>query len=535
VALTDAVIGNLRAPRTTGILRYADRRLTGELELRRAGVTVLEVHTSLPLDLSFTEVERRRLRGPISVRAVADSIDLSLLGAVTPYVRRAQGTLDADFGIGGTWEDPELTGRIAIRDGEAAFPALGVRHEDVNGTLVLSGDEIRVEQLTVRSGRGTARVTGAVRLEEISRPLLNLRIIARDFRALDIRGFLSLTGSGDLSLRGPVFGAMLTGRGTANRGVLYFADLITKEIVDLEDTLFEGLVDTTLLREEGLGSEFENRFLDSLRISNLELALGDDVWMRSTEANIQLRGAVTVGKEGDRYLINGTLETPRGTYRLDLAPTVTREFRVTRGQVRYFGTPDLNADLDIDAEHIVRAQRRENVTINVHIGGTLYEPRLRLTSNITPPISDAEIVSYLLFGAENVGTRESQQASEFVSERLYGVLSGQLESTFISDIGIPLDYLQIRPMARGGFFGGTTIDIGKQFNVFGTTAFLTASPLICPRQSSAVDLGASLEFRLSRRWLVAASVDPHRRCESFAAETTTRYQFGLDLFWETSY
>jgi hypothetical protein len=51
----------------------------------------------------------------------------------------------------------------------------------------------------------------------------------------------------------------------------------------------------------------------------------------------------------------------------------------------------------------------------------------------------------------------------------------------------------------------------------------------------AVDVGASLEFRLTRRWLVAGSVDPLRSCEALTTQLPTRYQFGLDLFWETRY
>lgn len=536
VAVEEAMIGGvLAAPRTTAVLRYSERQLLGEVDVRRGGVSVLEASVSLPVDLAFARVPRRLLPGALRVRAVADSVDFALLSAVTPYVRRAVGVLDADFGIGGTWEDPEFSGRLALRGAGADLPALGVRHEGIDGTFVLAGDELRVERLRLRSGRGAAEVTGVVRFEQLSRPLLDLRIRGNEFRVMDVRDFLTLTASGELELRGALFGATLSGRATANRGVLYFADLVTKDVVNLEDTLLLGLVDTVLLRQERLGAEFENRFLDALRIAGLEVQIGDDMWLRSAEANIQLRGAVQVEKEGNRYRLNGTLETPRGTYRLEVGP-VTREFRVTRGLVRYAGTPDLNADLDIDAEHVVRSRRAEDVTVYVHIGGTLYAPRLRLTSSVNPPLSETEIISYLMFGADQVGTREAVLTSQWVSQQLLGVLSGELEATVISNVGVPLDYLQIRPATHGGGLGGTAIDIGKQFHVFGTTAFLTATPLLCPREGAgALDIGASLDFQLSRRWLLAASVHPYRRCETFASESTIRYQFGLDFFWETSY
>ncbi len=341
-------------------------------------------------------------------------------------------------------------------------------------------------------------------------------------------------------MTGPFLEATVSGRGTATRGVLFFADLITKDVINLDDPFFAQFVDTTLIRRQGLGTGLESRFLDSLRVDSLRLEMGADMWLRSGEANVQLAGAVIVNKVRDRYALSGTLRTPRGTYRLAIAPTVTREFTVTRGEVRYFGTPDLNADLDIDARHIVRRPRAEDVTIFVHIGGTLYEPRLTLSSDIRPPIAETEIISYLLFGQPSVQAvaqgraGENQQVLDQAVARLFGALSSQLEYSLISDLGIPIDYLQIRP---GTGPSGTEIAVGKQFEILGTSAFLTASPRICPRSQvlSFETFGASLEFRLTRAWLLAASIDPTRSCETFGGPANIRHQFGIDLFWETSY
>jgi autotransporter translocation and assembly factor TamB len=487
------------------------------------------------------DVERRRLPGRIEVRAVADGVDLGFLGATMPSIRDVAGRLNADFGLTGSWDRPELTGRIAVRDGAVTLPALGVRYDKLNGDLVLSGDTVRVTELTLRSGDGSADLTGFVRWEQLREPIFNLDITGRDFRTIDVRDFLTLTASGDLELRGTLTHPVLTGRATATSGTLYFADLIEKEVINLEDALFAEVVDTALLRRQGLGAEFESRFLDSLRIDSLVVEMGTDMWMRSSEANIQLSGIVTVNKVRDQYLLDGTLETPRGSYRLVMTPAITREFAVTRGQVRYFGTPDLDADLDIEAQHVVRTARQRPVTVFVRIGGTLYEPQLSLSSDIRPPISDTEIISYLLFGEPSVQALAGSQASRdrLVLQTVMGMLSGQLEYSLITDLGVPLDYLQIRPGEMGGRLAGTEIAIGKQFNLFGTTAFLTASPRICPQQNVIRDLGrnigASLEFRLSREWLFATSVDPSRSCEVRAGSARDRYQFGLDLFWERSF
>ncbi len=539
VSLRNAGYGDFRAPLTRGELSYRDRRLEADIELRRIGVPVLSVTADLPIDLGLVGVERRRLPGRVSVRARADSVDLTLLEATVPQVRDIGGTFDADFGIEGTWEDPRLTGMLMLRDGAATVPALGVRHEQMDGRLRLSRDTVYVEALSVRSGPGNAEVEGFVVLEELSRPVLSLRIRGQGFRAIDVRNYLALTASGDLRLAGPLYQARLGGNATATRGVLYFADLLTKNVVNLEDTLFAEFVDTALVRSEGLGAGFQSRFLDSLRIDSLRVDMGQEFWLRSTEANVQLAGNVFVSKARNRYRLDGTLEAPRGTYRLELALGTSREFRVTRGQIRYLGTPDLNADLDINASHIVRSASATDDTVYVHIGGTLYDPRVAFSSSYRPVLSEPEIIGLLLFGAPTVaqGTSAEGFESRVLAQWLSTTVSGQLEYALISDLGVPLDYLQIRPTTGISGVSGFELGVGKQFQVFGTTAFLTASPRICQQyqEISPFSVGASLEFRLSRQWLVAASVDPLFSCESPTAQTTAKYQFGADLFWEKSY
>lgn len=550
LALQQFAFRGFRAPYLDGEFRYEGERLGGQFALWQSGERVLAISLDLPVNLALSGAPPQRRRpGPLAIRVRADSVDLGFVEAMVPVARQTGGRLSADFGVAGTWEHPQLTGTVAVRDGAATFPALGVRHQALYGRLRLVGDTIRVDSLSLRSGDGLAVVHGFVRLAELTRPLLDLSIRADNFRMMDVRDYLSFTASGAVTLKGPVYGAVLTGSGTVPRGVLSFTDLIAKQVISLEDTRYADIVDTSWVRRQGLGEAFENRFLDSLRMDSLVLTMGSDVWMRSSEANIQLAGRLTVSKQAGRYRLDGTLETPRGTYRLPLTSGVTSEFVVTRGQLQYFGTPDLNAAVDIEARHVVR-QRDQNVGVTVHIGGTLYTPRLTFSSDIRPPISETEIISLLLFGtssfqalAENAGNAALLRTtmSRLAASRLAGAVSGQLERSLITDLGIPLDFVQIRPgegIGGGGAgpLAGMEIALGKQVSLFGLPMFVTASPRICPQQALGVDLGASAELRLGSQWLLAASRDPVGSC-GFVAPLglPVRYQLGLDLLWERSY
>lgn len=548
VNLRQGRFGQFRIPQLLGAIDYRRRRLVGDFLLQRGGDSILTLVMDLPIDLALETVSQRQLPGPLSIRAEADGVDLSFMNLIGPYVRDAAGTLNANFGIAGTWDSPQLTGFVEVEDGSARFPALGTRHRDLNGRVVLSGDTIRIERLAVASGEGRAAATGYLRMEGLTRPRLNFQIAADRFAAIDVPGFLTMTASGDLALTGPVFGAQLTGEGTVPSGVLYFADLLEKNVINLEDSLYASLIDPNALADRGLREPFENRFLDSLTIRNLQVTAGNDMWLRSSEANIQLRGELTVNKTGRQYRYDGTMSTPRGTYRLPFVGS-GREFEVTGGEVQYFGTPDLNAAVDINARRSVRTVQDNVLNVFVHVGGTLYEPELALTSDHQPPLPEQEILSYLLFGQPSFGlaSGESSQlglAAASLGTAAFGELSSQLEQLLIGDLGVPVDYLQIRAgdITQGGGIARLTelqLSVGWQI---GEQIFVTVSPRICEEVNLNRGVGniellyPAFEYRFAPSWRLSLSADPARPCDAFSARALDfRTQWGADLLWDKRY
>ena len=538
-AFSNASFGSFRAPFMDGIIDYRNRRLNGEVHLWRSGQQVLNVTAHLPLDLALVPVAQRQLPDTLSVQARADSVDLGVLTAVTTTVQDVEGVFSADLGIGGTWEAPKLRGGLEIGHAAATIPALSVRYTNLNGSLSLRGDTIRVDSLTASSERGRAELSGYMQLERLTKPVLALNITTSEFKALDLRGYLALTASGRVALTGPVFGATLSGGGTVTSGVLHFADLVNKRVVNLDEPWVQDLIDTTLIRTQRLGPEFESVFFDSLQVSNLQLRMGEDVWLRSNEANIQLTGLVTVNKVRDNYLLSGTLQAPRGTYRLIVGP-VTREFIVRRGTVQYFGTPDLDAALDIEATHVVHPLpgpgQPAEITVTAHIGGTLRLPRLTLQAE-NADYSQAELIAFLITGRSSVELSVGQRAY------LLGVgaslLAGELERTVVSDLGVPLDYLEIRPGDPTNRFQGTQFAAGW---ALGAKTFLVLNAGVCQSSSRQTrftnSLGATLQFRVSPEWRTEASFEPVRNCaigDPDLNTTTVPRQVGFDLFWERRY
>ncbi|HEY6808618.1 MAG TPA: translocation/assembly module TamB domain-containing protein, partial [Gemmatimonadales bacterium] len=185
-----------------------------------------------------------------------------------------------------------------------------------------------------------------------------------------------------------------------------------------------------------------------------------------------------------------------------------------------------------------------DVTVLANIGGTLLVPKLTLSAD-KRDLSQTELISYLLFGQpsfELASDRSSGQGNRSVVldnavAVLSNAISGELERTVVSDLGVPLDYFEFRPDNPTDPFSGAQLAAGWQI---GRKTFLVLNAGFC--QGTAIDvgnaLGASLQYRFNSEWRTEASFEPVRSCDaaitSVSATPAVR-QVGLDLFWEKRY
>ena len=441
--LSDGRFGDFLAPLVQGVVNYESRRLDANLDLWRTGEDILQVEAHLPLDLAFQGVPKRRLDGPLSVRAHADSVDLGLLEALTPAVAEVQGILAADVQVDGTWAAPRLAGHVEVRDGSMSVPGLGVRFGTVKGVAALQGDSVVLRDVLLTSGGGRLSATGGLRLEDLSRPVLGLDLRADQFRAIDVRNFLTLVASGNLHLTGPVFGATLTGNLVANSGVLYFADLVNKRIINLEDPTNADLVDTSLIRRANLGAEFQNRFLDSLRVDDRGSPWGG-MSCSGPPRPISSWRAAPREQGGREYRPIGTLTAARGSYTLKIGP-VTRDFTVSRGRSAVHRRPERGARHP--ASHIVRTVRSgEEIPVMARITGTLFVPKVALESPSGRRSRRPTWSRTSSSGAPRARRRRSGQGgAPDGPPNCSSALSSEVERALIQDFGVPIDLIEIRP------------------------------------------------------------------------------------------
>jgi translocation and assembly module TamB len=572
----DATLVGVPVERVSLEGRYAARRMVAELGLFRDGARLLGANATLPLDLALAPGTRRfpddTLRG--SVRA--DSLDLALFGAVVPGLREVAGRMRVGFDLGGTWEHPQLFGALRLDDGAATVVPAGIRLQALAADVALEGDSVAVRRVHARSGApgDTLALTGFVRLSSASNPTLGLRLAARNFLAIDRPRLATLWISTPEPVRveGPYLGAVVRGAVRAERGRISIPELIDKRIVDLNE--YRDVVDTTIGQNRRL-IPAPSAFVENLTLDGVRLEVGDDVWLRSPEANIKLGGSLAVtravgrgpglgvgSRDQAQLALLGALGVTRGTYRLNLG-FAQPIFEVEPGTLRFFGTPDLNPTLDVRAVHVVRQARsasainRPDVRVQVNIGGTLNQPTLRLSSADTPPVPDTDLVSYLVTGepaSAVLGQTQGSEQGAALALRLAGsLLSGALTQ------GGPFDVVQVQTAGASGATTGflrssgdilsrTRLGVGGQL---GRRTFYTFTTGLCglnsPTDANAFSLFANgLGFKVERRLTPTLSVEVglepgsvQQACNRAGASSRsyqqTPTQGGIDFFRRWSF
>ena len=569
-SLATAAFAGLRLESVAADGRYADRRLTTTLTYSRLGIPALHADASLPIDLSLGATGPRLLEEPLTARVRTDSTGLALIEAFSRAVTGASGSLALDVDVIGTWKHPRANGALRVHDGALKLTPLGdVTFGAIDADVAFAGDSIVVRTLQARSGGahvGTARVSGWLGLRDVENPTFDLALALQGFNAIarpsDVAD-LDLTG--ELRLAGSQRGATLTGGLLVDRGLIPVPELYQKQVISLDDPEFLHVVDTSAFENRRLFPQPPSDLLNNLTIRNVQVQMGRDVWLRSDEANINLGGSVNItrsravnGVNAD-FALDGSLQTVRGTYRLNLGP-VQRPFEVESGELRWFGDPDFrSATMSINALHTVRQfsqqTARPDVHVRVHIGGTLRAPVADLSSPDSLRVTNADLISYLVTGGPSyeIGGRGGDYTSTAArvllsswSSVLGSKATGNLcDDAQLSTAGLDAYQGRIRDVGSN-ILSGTRFNCAKQVS---ERVFVRLDAGLCQLgqlaggSAASSDpltfadaIGLKIDYRLSNVLTLSAGMDPPTSAVLCTREANARgfaptpRQYGFDLF-----
>lgn len=396
---------------------YADLRLELDASIAHQDTSTLALSGSLPMDLRLTAGEDPSKEAPIRLdRQLGDpESDVSFrldanrfnVGWIEPFldpvaVDEIEGRLTASVDIGGTIDEPLLTGEATFSDGRLGLPLLGLNLTNLAAETELAGDTVLVNHVAVKSGEGAFTGHGTIDLQQLNFGKFDIEASAEDFRVIDTRPYVA-DASADLKLTGTTEEPKLTG---AVR--LFNTDIRPTE--ESTDAVF-GPVEFTEADVQMLERHFNIRvtaadtttfvLYDAMEM-DLQVEIGRDVWLRSRKSpqlNILLTGSLDLKKAPyEEQELTGIVNVvPERSYIRQFG----RQFDIRTGQVRFTG-PATDPFLNFEADFKVPSpnNQTDEITIKMIAQGSLQDKdglKLELTSEPVP-LDQADIISYIATG-----------------------------------------------------------------------------------------------------------------------------------------
>jgi translocation and assembly module TamB len=427
-------------PRMSGTFSYADETLTGRFDAaRETGESLVSAEGTIPINLALQGVRGSRIPRDrqIALRVSADSFPVGLFPQLTRLVSNVTARTSGSFTMGGTLRRPEFSGTLAVSEGGARFVPLGIRVNNIVGSLTMTGDTIVIDSLVGNSGGGPVRIAGGIGVGSFREPSFNLQLIARNARVLN-NHLGRLKADIELTLYGPFAGARITGGIRLREGVLYMPEPDDKQVIGAGDPALFNVLDTAVTADKELFPA-QSPLLANLYV-DISLRVDRGVFVRSKDANVEVYsdGDLTLIADRSKEILklDGILLSDRGDYVF-----LQKRFRIRRGSATFVGLSEINPTLQVTGEYEVRLPAREAILIQIIIGGTLLAPKIELRSTAQPPLSQSDLLSYLAFGRPSTSLTQLQGGA-----LTSGNASGQLIG-----VGAALAVKQVATVALGVF------------------------------------------------------------------------------------
>lgn len=443
--------------------------------------SLFETSGNFPVNLSFrpfaARIDRdRQLVFKMSTRG----IDLSFLQPLAAGFENIQGRLVADIVINNTLNDLRGVGPIRLINGAFDIPELGTKYRKVNLALILQEQEVLLRDFRMHSGDGQLKVVdGSLSLSNEQLQTFNARFTAKDFQLMNNKK-MKANVDGDLEVSGSIQAPRISGDLTITECIIHYEEWFEKEAVYLTTQPFFVISGDSAKPDTAGAIRFqkdlkkaetiftETRFYKSLR-GEISFYFPRNAWIRGGDTNIEIEGDLVAVKEGEDFVIFGSVSTIRGFYEL-----LGNRFQIKKGELVFNGDPEYNPEISIEATYTVPSSSGldgEKQEFEVKITGTMKYPEFHFTLD-GEEVPQNDLVSILIFGKRYADSPlaqfgssqpENGQAKDSgtgLPNRATGILAGQILKQISGKISdqLSLDMIQIE---RGKSWKEARVRVGK--------------------------------------------------------------------------
>jgi translocation and assembly module TamB len=341
-------------------------------QLRLTFNSSINDRNSLRADLRQTtkDLAGDLLKRPIEGKLLLDLQDLGLLALFSNQAVIPSGKLQGQWNIAGPLLTPRFSGKMALVDGKAEIPALGITLSPLQLTMQGDSNTMNVTA-SARSGEGELTATSSINLAHPNRQQIRVMILGNNFTAAKLPN-MYLVLSPDLTLDASDKRLDVQGRVTIPKAKITSIDYEqatapSNDVIVVDDTAYD--VSSTSL---------------PLHLA-LDIILGKDVHVDAYGLLGDIDGNLKVeGQPGRPQTGIGTLNVTNGSFTL-----YGKRLKITVGRLLFTGGPLNNPAIELRSEN-----KTERATTGVTIEGFLQRPEISFYS--TPAMEQAAIVNNLL-------------------------------------------------------------------------------------------------------------------------------------------
>ena len=397
-------------------------------------------------EVTLLDSGRLRLKGDARVGGrlnmdVDGRIPLTAAKIFSDELADAAGALILKGKVAGDTSDPQIDARIDLENIGMTVPGLVQKLNDLNGSIHLTPDSIRIDALNGLLDTGTFSINGSIAHKTFAPTQVNLSVNAQAL-TLEVPDTLAVLLNGDIKITGNQRNADARGQIVLLEGV-YYKDVKIN------------LLQLATSRQRAVAPATEPTtipYFDRVDL-NITVSHRQPFAVQNNLAQLEISPELNIGGRLAKPIVSGRAQVKEGTVTFQ-----KKTFEVTKGIIDFVNPYRTEAEIDIQSQTQIRTWR-----INLGIKGTPENLDITLTSQ--PEETDSDILSLILFGR----TAQELTAGEGGAQRSTGqIMAEMLADTFGADIkkttGVDILQLETNGSSDAQDATGVKVTVGKHLS-----------------------------------------------------------------------
>jgi len=388
ISITDSINAAIQAEISPGNIAYLSSERKGQLPHEGARVNIHIQDAALESDFRIS-VDANRVTGTLTSPDILTGLELNraarldgnididakefeIIEALVPAVQELNAAVAVNLDINGKLNKPEIKGKGTIDIPHVFIPAAGLDLRDSSFMLLADTTAISFAG-ELKSPGGFLKLDGTAIPDAASKWPLQLSVTGNNFRLInlpEIRVFLS----SDLLLKREKGLLSVTGEASIPK-----ADILLRELPKGSQTSSPDVVIIQQQNEEDTSLPLR---------SDLTVHLGNNVHFAGFGLNAFISGQLHILAEPDEQMTgSGAFYINQGSFR-----AYGQDLDIETGVISFPGGPLTQPGINLRATRNVG-----NIVAGINAIGPARKPRI--TTFSTPPMSESQVISYLLTGA----------------------------------------------------------------------------------------------------------------------------------------